>query len=214
MDTLTACPQDLAAALRNGGDGVVNAELGGWAGNRATMAAIGRYNAEKARTFVQGRVTIERYVAMTAEECGTEHGEEWSFADHSRRCSWGGHRQLKHAHFGMGHVLRYILRKEPRNAAVQAIQSLESYRQAALDDGSWKIAHPLSLLPPMNAAKRFAGTEQELEVTAGYVTSCDKLAATIAGSRQTAPLIEEVEEVEEGGTPHPKAKAARKKKPP
>ena len=66
----------------------------------------------------------------------------------------------------------------------------------------------------MNLAKRFAGTEQELEVTAGYVTSCDKLAATIAGSRQTVPLVEETEEAEEGGTPNPKAKSGRRKKPP
>jgi len=135
MDALTACLQDLAAALRNGGDGVVNAELGGRGGNRATMAAIGRYNAERARTFVQGRMTIARYVARTAEECGAEHGQVWSFADHTRRCSWGRHQQLKHAHFGMGHVLRYILRNEPQNAAVQAIQCLGSYRQAVLDDG-------------------------------------------------------------------------------
>ena len=80
-------------------------------------------------------------------------------------------------------ILKVLLSDRLVEAAAQAMRTLRANRQSSLDGRSRKAAWPLACLPEIGSARRcLGGTEEEIEVIAGWLKSVDDLEKRVKSS--------------------------------
>ena len=149
---------------------------GGIAGMQSGAKAIKRYVQRRKSMFKDPLAHIQAFVDDTMEDLGVEDGQPWLLTDLSKKVNFGSdHRNLHRMHFMECHVLKLLLAGDSKGAALQAVLNLRALRQARLNDGSWKVAWLLTHLPDPLQPRRFAGSEEDLELVAGYTKAMEEL---------------------------------------
>ena len=78
-------------------------------------------------------------------------------------------------HFHASHILGLMLKDRPRVAEAYLVQLLRALHQVAIDGGQWDTGTLLLPTPDPIYRYQFGGTEEDLEVIAGYQDTIEKL---------------------------------------
>lgn len=151
-------------------------------GEKGHARAVGNYRREGKRKFRKPLKHVRRFIESVEEELGAQ-GKPFRLTDHNRRIHFGKQQNLKRCHYLVCIILEWLLREEPHKAALQAVLTLQSMHQAAID-GGWDVAWLLTHVEEPFKTRLYGGDPSSLEHVTAYVKSMNELTRNTANLRQ------------------------------
>lgn len=139
------------------------------------MKAVVALHRMQKRVTKHPKSIMREFEKDLVEELGVVEGQAWSVKDWLRKQPWGKFKGLYRSAV-MDCAAYELLRAGHHDAAgAQLVQNMKSKLQSVLEGGSWQTAWQLTGLPDPLTRKEFAGTNQEMAVISGYLSSLAKL---------------------------------------
>lgn len=143
-------------------------------GERGYAKAVRGYHNEGRKKFKNPLRYVKRYVRNLEEEMGAQD-RPFKITDHNRKIHFGKQQDLKRAHFLVGTILEFLLKKDFNGAALQSTLTLQAMHQAALDN-SWEVAWLLTHLEDPFRPRTYGGDPESLQHVTSYLKSMSELA--------------------------------------
>lgn len=144
--------------------------------------AVANYRRAGKRKFRAPLKYVRKFARHVEEELGAQD-KPFRLVDFNRKIHFGKLQDLKRCHYLVCIILEWLLKEEPRKAALQATLTLQAMHQAALGQ-NWEIAWLLTHVAEDPFKPRlFGGDEESLQHVTAYLKSMNELAKSTQNLR-------------------------------
>lgn len=116
------------------------------------------------------------------EDLGAQD-KPYRITDLNKKIHFGKQQNLKRCHYLCATILEYLLKEQPRKAALQTVLAMQAMRQAAID-GSWEVAWLLTHMEDPYRQRIFGGDPSSLQHVTSYLRSMNDLAKNTEALRK------------------------------
>ena len=137
------------------------------------------------------KAIVREFERDLVRELGVVPGQAWSIRDYLKKHNWGKFKGIYRTAVQDAAVIEYLRANNPDAACAQCVQNLKSKIQATLQGGDWTTAWMLCGLSDPLSRKEFAGSQNEMAVISGYISSLHKLKKKVKEAKEAGAGKEE-----------------------
>ena len=137
------------------------------------------------------KAIVREFERDLVRDLGVVPGQAWSIRDYLTKQNWGKFKGIYRTAVQDAAVIEYLRANNPDAACAQCVQNLKSKIQATLQGGDWTTAWMLCGLSDPLSRKDFAGSQNEMAVISGYISSLHKLKKKVKEAKEAGASKDE-----------------------